>query len=440
MKLLTALCFSYCLFFSLSLSGQSYSEMTEFFEDAQYFFNRGEYEEAAYYYMKLVNKDPDNCNFNYKLGETYLNIPGKEPLAIPYFEKSLKYLKPKNSYEKKSFGERGAPVHALFYLGNAYRINNQLDKALEMYARFTDSPFFYGNYNQNIVETEIASCERAKIIQDAPVSFEKTFFGSVINSDFTEEKPVISGDGKTLVFVRRLQFYDAIFCSRKIGDDWQQAVNINPQIVSDGDYYPTGLSSDGKTLLLVKKIEETYDIYYSVFNGLIWEPAKKFNNNINSLANEIHASFGKDDKTIYLTSDRTGGRGGYDIYVVELVSADKWSRPKNLGKAINTSLNEQDANFSADYDVLFFSSQGQYTMGGYDIFYTRKAGKKWQQPLNIGFPINTTGDNLFYTPLKDNCREAVISIENGPGNKDICTIRITSLNTLNFQPSHTGDE
>jgi len=440
MKRVTIICLILNISMALSMSGQNYSEMLEYFEDAQYFFNRGDYDEAAYFYQKLVNKDPENCNFNFKLGESLLNIPGKEPSAIPYFEKALKYVKPKNSYQKRSFEERGAPLHVYFYLGNAYRIGNQLDKALEMYARFTDSPFFYGNYNLHIVETEIASCERAKIIQDAPVSYEISNCGNAINSEFTEEKPVISGDGNTLVFIRRLKFYDAVFCSKKAHNEWLPAVNINPQIISDGDFYPTGLSSDGTTLLLVRNTDDGQDIYYSVFDGVLWSQAEKFDSKINSPWNESHACFGEGDSTLYITSDRNGGRGGFDIYCSHMISKDMWTKPRNLGKQINTALNEQDAGYSSDNHVFFFSSQGQYTMGGYDIFYTKKMGKKWQQPLNIGYPINTTGDNMFYTPVNNNCREAVISLENSPGDTDIFYIRITSPNTLNFQPKVTGND
>lgn len=413
----------------------------EDFDEGQFFFNRGDFEDAVYFFVKLVEAEPKNANFNFKLGEAYLNIPGKEHLAIPYFETSLRQVVPKKSYKKRSFDETAAPLHVYFYLGNAYRMNNQLDKALECYAKFIDSPFFWGNYNQNVVDVEIKSCERAKIIQDAPVDFEKVNLGIAVNTNFSEEKPVISDDGNTLAFIRRLKFYDAVFVTRKINGEWQTAINISPQIISDGNYYPTGLSYDGNEMLLIRKEDDSYDVYSSTFNGEIWSEARKMNNKINSIFNEVYADFGENDQTIYITSNRKGGKGGYDVYVSGKDDKGDWKRPKNLGKQINTDFDEKNASYCNDKKLLFFSSQDHYTMGGYDIFYSRKLGKKWQVPLNIGYPINTTRDNLFYTPVKENCREGYFSMsdEDSMGEADIYLIKITSKSTLNFSSSDTTD-
>ena len=433
--------FAFLCVLSLTVSGQTRGELEEYFDEGQFFFKRGDFEDAAFFFLKLVQADSLNANYNFKLGESYLNIPGKEHLAIPYFEMATRKIVPKKSYYKRAFDESAAPLHVYFYLGNAYRINNQLDKALECYMKFIDSPYFYGNYNQNIVEQEIKSCERAKIIQDAPLAFVKINLGSAINTSFSEEKPVISGNGQTLVFIRKLRFYDAIFFSRKIDNEWQTATNINPQILSDGDFYPSGLSYDGNILLLIKKDDDNYDVYYSVYEGDVWSKAKRLGNKINSLFDEVSASFGINDETIYLSSNRKGGKGGYDIYVSKQNNSGEWSRPKNLGKQINSDLDERDATYCNDQDLLFFSSQGHYTMGGYDIFYSRKSGKKWHVPLNIGYPINNTGDNLFYSPSKENCREGYYTFNDpeGMGESDIYLIRITSENTLNFSNSDSDE-
>ena len=416
---------------------QSEEELKEYFDEGQYFFNRGDYEDALVYYLKLVTARPKNANYNFKVGEAYLNIPGKEHLAIPYFVASLDKVVSKQAYRRRSFEESAAPLHAYFYLGNAYRMNNQLNEALECYAKFIDSPYFYNNYNLNVVDREIKSCERAKIIQDAPVNFERINLGENINSGFSEERPVISADGNTLVFIRRLQFYDAIFFSRKNGDTWAKAININPQIISDEDFYPSGLSSDGKILLLVKREGDSYDLYLSEFDGETWSKARRFSEKVNTIYAETHASFGPGDDFILISSNRPGGRGGFDIWISERLGEDSWSKPKNMGKQINTDQDEQDAFMSSDMNVLFFSSQDHYTMGGYDIFYTRKAGKKWRIPINIGYPINNTRDNLNYCPSHQDCREAYLSMtgDDSQGAADIYLIRITSESIISFKDS-----
>lgn len=423
------------LVFNISvLNAQTHQEMEEYFEEGQYFFNREEYLDALSYYQLMFRADSTNANINFKIGECYLNIEGSEHLAIPYLERAVKRIVPKNRYRRRAFDEKAAPLHAYFYLGQAYRMDNKLNEALECYMKFIDSPFFYDNYNQNVVDREIKSCERAAIIRDTPVEHEKILLSKSINTEFDEEKPVVSADGKTLVFVRKLQFYDAVFCSRYSEGEWQDPININPQILSDGEYYPTGLSADGKQLLLIRKLDDNYDIYSSSFDGETWSEATKMSGALNSMFAETHASFGPEGNTIFVTSNRKGGRGGFDIWVSHMNKNGEWGKLKNLGKQINTELDEQMARACADPELLFFSSQGHYTMGGYDIFYSRKDGKKWKVPVNLGYPINNTRNNLNYCPNPVACREGYYSIrsEDKPGDADIYLYKITSDRVLYF--------
>lgn len=417
--------------FSMSYC-QNQKAVDENFKEGEYFFNRGDYKDAVIYYLKLIDIDSLNANYNFKVGECYLNIPSREHLAIPYFIRASKRIVPKNKYRKKSPDEIHAPLHTYFYLGNAYRINNQLDKALESYEKFIDSPYFYGNYNPNVVEREIKSCERAKIIQDAPIAYEKINLGEAINTSDIEERPVVSGNGKTLVFIRRLKFYDAIFYSVLEDGKWLKAKNINPEVLSDGEFYPTGLSNDGTELLLVKKQSGSENIYISHLREGIWTAAEPISE-VNSGSSDLHASFSRESNEIYITSNRAKSRGGYDIYRSKLTSGGVWSKPKNLGKTINTEFNENGAYLFAVPGVLFFSSEGHYNMGGYDIFYSKQIGKKWSVPVNIGYPVNDTRDNLYYCP-SENLREGYYAIDDseGLGQSDIYLIRLKETTLLNF--------
>ncbi len=185
--------------------GQTRDEMMDSFNEGLYFSNRGDYKEAAFYFRKLVDKYPDNANYNFKLGECLMNVSGSEALSVPCFEKAVKQIVPKKKYNKKDFDEKSAPLYAWFYLGNVYRISNRLADALKAYDTFTNSPFYYGDYNQAIVENEIKACERAKIIQDNPVPLSEIRLDSLINTEASELSPVISRDERILVFVRRLE-------------------------------------------------------------------------------------------------------------------------------------------------------------------------------------------------------------------------------------------
>jgi tetratricopeptide (TPR) repeat protein len=412
---------------------QSRLQRIEDFDEGQYFFNRKDYADALFFYLKILEDDTLQANFNFKAGECYLNIPGKEDLAVKYFERAVKKVVSKKDYDKRSFDERNAPLHAYFYLGNAYRMADQLDKALEAYQKFLDSPYFWGNYNQNVVENEIKSCERAKIIQDAPLDYKKTNPGKNINTENAEIKPVVSGDQKSIVFIRQLKFYDAIFYSVLDSSGWLPAININPFIASDGDFFPTGLSYNGDQMLLIKNGTEDQDIYISKLENGKWGEANKLNNKINSLSNESFASFGADNQSIYFSSDRHGGKGGFDIYVSKMSENGQWGSPKNIGKAINSEFDEQNPIAIDSNNILFFCSNGHYNMGGYDIFYSNIAGKKWKIPVNIGYPLNNTRDNMWFYPVGKG-REGFCSLEetNGLGQSDIYYIKILSATVLNF--------
>jgi tetratricopeptide (TPR) repeat protein len=413
------------------LSNNIYAQVTEdleeYYREGDYFFNRGDYEEAVYYFLILVKNCPDNANFNFKVGECYLQIPGKETKSIPFFEKSITNVTRKKKYKRKSFGETKAPLHAYFYLGNAYRINNQLDKALEAYNTFVNSPYYYNNYNQMIVENEIKSCERAKIIEDSPTSCTKIPLNNKINTSANELNPVISGDEKSMVFTRKLKFYDAIFYSKIDDDDWSEPVNINPQIISDGDFYPASLSFNGKELYLIRKSAGGSDIYISHLIDGTWSEAEKLSKMINSSSNETHACISEDGKFLYFTRDRRRGMGGLDIYVSGKNNNSHWGKPKNLGKVINTKFDEDTPFITGNNKRLFFSSKGHYNMGGFDIFYSDKETHKWSIPVNIGYPVNNTGDNLFYVPLRGGIigYVSLFSDENKE-NRDIYRLEINS--------------
>jgi hypothetical protein len=379
--------------------GQTRDEMMDTFNEGLYFLNRGDFKEGAFYFRKMVDKYPENANYNFKLGECYMNIPGSEYQAVPCFEKAVKQIVPKKKYNRKDFDGKSAPLYAWFYLGNVYRINNRLNDALKAYDTFINSPFYYGDYNQAIVENEIKACERAKIIQDNPVPVSELMLDTSINTDASELNPVISRDEHTLVFVRRLKFYDAIYISEKNGDTWTQPVNLNTSIGSDGDLYPTCLSADGGELYLVK-YGENKDIWVSRQTASGWSKATPLGDRINTSADESSAYLSEDGKSLYFASTRKGGYGGNDLYVSVRDNKNQWGKPHNLGSMINTAFDEESPCVINHDTTLFFSSKGHFSMGGFDIFYSNLSEKKWSEPVNLGFPINNTGDNVGYIALQ----------------------------------------
>ncbi len=400
---------SFCCVFTIGFSQQEKMTPEELFEEGQYFFEREDYKEALYFYSKLLEKSNDNSNYNFKVGECYLNIPGLEYFAVPYFEKAVSNTIPKNDYRVNDFFERNAPLHSMFYLGNAYRMAGKLDEALSVYAKFIDSPYFYHNYNLNVVEKEIKSCERAKIIQDAPIEMTKTRLNDKINTDYSEFNPVVSADGNTLIFNRGLKFYDAIFMSKNVGGDWGMPFNINEEVVSDGDFYPTALNKDGTILLMTREENGNADIYISYYKDNKWTKAERIPGKINTLVQETYATFGVDNNTIYFVSDRQGTKGGKDIYISIRDSKGFWGKPKNIGDVINSDEDEETPVLCNSGKTIFFSSKSHFNMGGYDIFYSYFENNEWSTPRNVGYSLSTTRDDLFYI-VREGCMSGLYSI------------------------------
>lgn len=373
----------------------------EIFLEAESYLLYEEYGEALPLYLKLSKADPENDNLNFKVGLCYLSVPYEKDRAIIYLEKAVKNINP--NYKPNNFKERQAPLDALFYLGNAYRINNQLEKALETYYQFKKEidPEIY---DEVIVDEQIATIGRAKRYLSKPIKFEPKNVGEPINSKFAETNAVVSADEKTLIYNVKLQFYDALFFSVKNeNNQWSGPINIIPELGVDGDVYATSLSANGKELYLYRSDNFDGNLYVSRYTNNRWSPIKKLNENINTKFWESHACISADGKTLYFTSNRKGGYGGLDIFQSKRddLNSDLWQRAQNMGPQINTTYNEETPFITEDGTTLFFSSYGHFNMGGYDIFYSNLLENgKWSAPLNMGFPINSTDDDVFFVPVK----------------------------------------
>jgi hypothetical protein len=412
---------------------KSVPDKKETFDNAEFFFDAEDYQEAVFYYIKLFEASPKNGNLAYHIGFCYLNIPGQEIKGIPFFEKAVPFITQKFTPTtfKSTLEQMRAPLHTYFFLGQAYRMNNQMDKALEMLDKFSSSVYFDGNYNDAMVNTEIEACKKAKIIMERPIEVEFSNLGNEINNQNENYSAVFTPDTSVIVYMNNLKFYNAIFMSRKENGKWTEADNITSQLGSDGESYPSSISTDGKTLYLVRTIKKKSDICISHYENGKWSIMETLDENINSKWNEIHASITADGKRLYFSSNRKGGLGGYDIWYSDLQLNGKWGKAVNMGPAINTKLDEDTPFPGADGTSLFFSSQGHESMGGFDIFYSIKKGNQWSNAANLGYPINTTLDDKFYFPLGDGTIGYMAKrMQGGFGQRDIYRVKIIAGDPL----------
>ena len=412
---------------SISASGQKKRELKEKFFEAEMNILYEEYNEALPGYLDLLKIYPENDNYRYRIGQCYLNTPGQKDKAIKYLEKAI--LNTDEKYKEGSFRETQAPVDAYYFLANAYRVNKQLDKALEIYSIFKEllDPKVY---NSDIVNKQIESCLNAKKLQQNPLFLKYNNLGDPVNTRFSDYNPVVSGDGTKMVYTQALQFFDGVFFSEKVNGTWSMPMDLTFQLGVDEDLYPCALSWDGTTLYLYKLDNYVGNIYISHFSDGIWSSVEKLNENINDKYWESHACVTKDENTMYFTSNREKGTffGGLDIYKSVKDSIGEWGPAVNLGPNINTEYNEETPFITEDGQTLFFSSYGHFNTGGYDILYSTKLDSgEWSKPLNMGYPINTPDDDLFYAPLGNGDFAYYSQYSNeGMGERDIFLLEIFS--------------
>jgi tetratricopeptide (TPR) repeat protein len=378
---------------------QDKKNLQDSFLDAEYFFLKEDFSDALSLYLKLYEKLPDNSNLAYRIGDCYLNIPGKKDLSIDYLETASKNMSAR--HKEGTINQTTAPYEALFDLGKAYRINYKFDKAKEAFIKYLGTLLPDDHENLDFINHEIKVCDMAKDLIANPIAYTEENIGEPFNDAKSNYSPLISADGKSFAYMVSLKFYNAVMFSRLVDGKWTGPVNITPDLQSDGDIFISCLSADGKLLLLSKNDNFNSDIYSSSYNGQNWSVATKLNKNINTKYWESHGFISEDGNQIVFASDRPGGYGGLDLYISQKINGD-WGPAVNIGPQINTQFNEDRPFLINKGKTLFFSSQGHENIGGYDIFRSDlQPDGTWSKPQNLGYPLNTPDDNFFFMPIGD---------------------------------------
>ena len=427
--------------FGIKIFAQTEEEQSfrDMFEEANVLTDDKNYGLALPIWLKLEKLEPDNANINYRVGLCYFHSTQKSK-AQPYLEKAVNDVT--KNYDRFSYEEKKAPFETYYYLARIYHINYKIGKALETYNKFKELAN-KKHYLMKDIDHQMQMCLNAKELIGAPVDILKTNMGDKINSKYPEYSPVISLDEQSLFFTsRRLRkdssnifykeitdggFFEDIYVSYKDGNgEWGEPELLN--INEPSEHYATvGISADGQTLYLYIDDEGDGNLYQSFLVGDRWTTPELVgegceNCDINSKYQETHLTISADGRTMYFTSDRKGGYGGLDIYKSVKLPNGEWSKAQNMGPTINTPYDEDGPYLHADGKHLFFSSQGHKSIGGYDIFFSElRDDGTWTQPFNIGYPINTTDDDVFYVISPDGKRSYYSSFDEneGYGEKDL---------------------
>ena len=203
--------------------------------------------------------------------------------------------------------------------------------------------------------------------------------------------------------------------------------NIGTNINTEGHDASIGLSVDGKELFIYKD-NNAGDIFYcKLKKDEGWSKAADIGTNVNTKHGETSVCISPDGSTIFFTSNKEGGFGGFDIYMSKVDKNGKWGKPENLGSTINTSEDEESPFLDFDGKSLHFSSRAHKGMGGYDIFKSvyDSVTHKWSAPENLGYPINTADDDIYFVLSGDGRHGYYASIrEDGLGEKDLYIINM----------------
>jgi outer membrane protein OmpA-like peptidoglycan-associated protein/Tol biopolymer transport system component len=392
------------------------------------------------------------CFFTVFTMQAQVDYSTKNKKAIKNYEEAIKYfqdrkLEEAKKYLEKSITEDDKFVEAHMTLSYVYGDMQQYDKAISeiKYAISIKPDFFPGNYfllaqlemkiakytdakqhfeqflsskpdnmqMKKSAQKELINCDFAIDAIEHPVPFSPVNVGNGLNSQYDEYYPSITADEQTFLFTRKLPtdknrygFQEDFYLSDKVNGVWANARSIGTQINTENNEGAPCLSADGQILFFVAcEMDYGYganrtgmgscDIFYSYRNGNDWSVPKNVGQPVSTKWWETQPSFSSDGKTLYFIRGtvNANGENTQDIYTSTLRPDGKWTVPAKLSNKINTSYNEESVFIHPDNQTLYFSSDGRPGMGGLDIYMSRRQPNgEWGEPVNLGYPINTAGD------------------------------------------------
>jgi outer membrane protein OmpA-like peptidoglycan-associated protein/tetratricopeptide (TPR) repeat protein len=387
-------------------------------------------------YLLALRENPNNIRANFMAGKAIIETIDKSR-ASTYLIKAYQ-LDPNISTD------------ILLLIGQAFQFGNDFDNAIAYYEKHKakiKEDAIVKKTNKNTlkailteIDERIAKCNNGKKYTNDPLEYSIKNLGKGVNSGHADYAPAVNKDETVMIFTSRreggtgignvdkdLEYFEDIYISEFKDGEWQLAQNIGTSINTEYHDASIGLSADGKTLFLYKD-ENGGDIYISnQKKDGTWSKPEPISSNINSSYSENSVSISPDEQTLFFTSDRPGGKGGIDVYMSKLDKQGKWGKPTNMGAPINTSSDEDGPFIDYDGKTLYFSSRGHEGMGGYDIFVSEydSAAKKWSEPVNIGYPINTPDEDIYFVKSGDRRFGYYASVKDGGiGEKDIYKVAI----------------
>ena len=391
----------------------------------------GDYFAAMRVMRDLEKSDSTTAELYFMSGECNYHLKNYED-ALDRLNKSIQ-LNPNEDPEK------------YFFVGRAQQILGNLDLAVEAYQQYLEKQPKKTD-EKDEAAAYIQQCKNASEMMKKPINVQIRNIGDKINSEYPEYNPSVSADGKTMIFTSRRpesvgkkldedgKFYEDIYIAVKdsMTGKWLEAESVPGQLNEDGHDANMSLSPDGKQIYVYRNTGFTGsgEIFISKIGRTgKWGKAARLEGDVNTSYFESSACVSPDGKTLYFVSERPkGGFGMGDIYMSKREGKNEWGKAVNLGPMINDEHDQIGVFIHPDGQSLYFASNSPKALGGYDIFKSSLVDGKWSAPENLGYPINTNGDERFFCMSTDG-RTAWFSSnrDGGTGDLDIYEIDFSAL-------------
>jgi outer membrane protein OmpA-like peptidoglycan-associated protein/tetratricopeptide (TPR) repeat protein len=297
-------------------------------------------------------------------------------------------------------------------------------------------------------EKILRDSEFAKVAVNKPVDYLLATVPGGINSKYDEYFPTLTADDSTMLYTRMLPvkpgskaFQEDFFYSNRGAEEWGNSLQLTPDINTPLNEGAPSLSADGRSLIFTvcgyaggsdygdnREGYGSCDLFFAVKQGNTWSKAFNLGQGINTNGWESQPSLASDGKTLYFVRGQHGKSATINIYTSTLDSRGNWSKAAPIKGKVNTKFRESSVFIHPDNQTLYFTSDGHPGMGGDDIFYSRKLPDgTWGEPTNLGYPINTIGnENSLLVSASGDLAYYASNKEGGKGGLDIYSFQLPS--------------
>ncbi len=365
------------------------------YSNAEKYYKKGEgtYDEALKYYLRLYEYCNDDQALNYKIGACYLGDSNKKA--------ALDFLLQSDASVAKDY---------YYLLGRAYQYNYKYTEAREAFEKYFE---LQNNWNRKEKLEQLMQLKRECIFGSTALQDSTPVFiynmGPVMNTYYDDYGAVFIAEDSTFFYtsrrpkkepahrVSRFKYNEKILYSEGSLQENPVESDLLRKLNKSRHNAVAGYNSKQDLLYYYKGKERTGNIYSTEIKHGKAKKQKALNGKLNHIAYKETSFTISENGEGYFISNRRGGQGGKDIWYCKQKGKNRFSKIKNLGNVINTPFDEECVFVTPDGNTLYFSSNGHEGMGGFDVFKSEKLENGiWSKPVNMGYPINSPADELFY--------------------------------------------